>query len=166
LINTCLPHAPLAGHWSSLALATNTRANCFREVAFGHPSANSSRGSDAMGIDLKKVNAEIKDLKSMLAAIDHHVEECRLRYFEDPWATQIRRTLTFERHRVQRRLEELTFVCRCIGERALGPASALSFRSLAGSGRRNGEGVEVIGRAISDLKRDRPMLRIIQGGHS
>lgn len=119
-----------------------------------------------MGIDLKKVNAEIKDLKSMLASIDQHIEECRLRYFEDPWASQIRRTLTFERHRVQRRLEELTFVCRCIGERALEPASALSFRSLAGSGGRNSEGVEVVDRATSDLKRDRPMLRIIQGGHS
>jgi hypothetical protein len=119
-----------------------------------------------MGIDLIKVNAEITDLKSMLAAIDRHIEECRLRYFEDPWASQIRRRLTFERHRIQRRLEELTFVCRCIGERAPGAASVLSFRSLAGSRERNGEDVEAIDRAISALKRDRPTLRIIQGGHS
>jgi hypothetical protein len=118
-----------------------------------------------MRIDLKKVNAEITDLKSMLAAIDHHIEECRLRYFEDPWASQMRRKLTFQRHRVQRRLEELTFVCRCVGERPLESATVLSFRSLAGSGERNVDDIEVIDRAISDLKRDRPMLRIIQGGH-
>jgi hypothetical protein len=120
-------------------------------------------GSDAMGIDLKKVNVEITDLKSMLAAIDHHIEECRLRYFEDPWAARIRRRLTFERHRVQRRLEELTFVCRCVGERAPEAATVLSFRSFAGSGERNTEDFD---RAISELKRDRPKLRIIQGGHS
>jgi hypothetical protein len=137
----------------------------FSKVAFGHPSANSSRGSDAMAIDLKKVKAEITDLKSMLAAIDHHVEECRLRYFEDPWASQIRRTLTFERHRVQRRLEKLTFVCRCVGERPLQSATVLSFRSLASSDEPNTEDVEVIDRAISNPKRDRPTLRIIQGGH-
>jgi hypothetical protein len=119
-----------------------------------------------MAIDLKKVNAEITDLKSMLAAIDHHVEECRLRYFEDPWASQVRRTLTFERHRVQRRLEKLAFVCRCVGERQLQSATVLSFRSLVGSGERNTKDVEVVDRAIFDLKRDRPMLRIIQGGHS
>jgi hypothetical protein len=119
-----------------------------------------------MGIDLKKVNAEITDLKSMLGAIDHHIEECRLRYFEDPWASQIRRTLTFERHRVQRRLEELAFVCKCVGGRPLKSAAVLSFRSLAGSGERNTEGLELIDRAISDLRPDRPTLRIIQGGHS
>jgi hypothetical protein len=119
-----------------------------------------------MGIDLKKVNAEITDLKSMLAAIDHHIEECRLRYFEDPWASQVRRRLTFERHRVQRRLEELTFVCRCIGGRPPESATVLSFRSVVGSGERTTEDVEVIDRAIADLKRDRPNLRIIQGGHS
>lgn len=119
-----------------------------------------------MGIDLKKVNVEITDLKSMLAAIDRHIEECRLRYFEDPWAAQIRRKLTFERHRVQRRLEELTFVCRCVGERAPESATVLSFRCLAGSGERNTEDVGVFDRTISELKRDRPKLRIIQGGHS
>ncbi len=57
-----------------------------------------------MGIDLKKVSAEITDLESMLAAIDRDIDECRLRYFEHPWGSQIRRTLTFERHRLQRRL--------------------------------------------------------------
>jgi hypothetical protein len=119
-----------------------------------------------MGIDLKKINVEITDLKSMLAAIDHHIEECRLRYFEDPWASQIRKRLTFERHRVQRRLEKLTFVCRCVGERAPESATVLSFRSFLGSGERNTEDVEVFDRAISGLKRDRPPLRIIQGGHS
>jgi hypothetical protein len=119
-----------------------------------------------MGIDLKKVNVEITDLKSMLAAIDHHIEECRLRYFEDPWAAQIRRRLTFERHRVQRRLEKLTFVCRCVGARAPEAATVLSFRSFAGSGERNNEEVDAFDRAISELKRDRPKLRIIQGGHS
>jgi hypothetical protein len=119
-----------------------------------------------MAIDLKKVKAEITDLKSMLAAIDQHVEECRLRYFEDPWASQIRRTLTFERHRVQRRLEKLTFVCRCVGERPPQSATVLSFRSLVSPGEPNTEDVEVIDRAISNPKRDRPTLRIIQGGHS
>jgi hypothetical protein len=118
-----------------------------------------------MAIDLKKVKAEITDLKSMLAAIDHHVEECRLRYFEDPWASQIRRTLTFERHRVQHRLEKLTFVCRCVGERPPQSATVLSFRSLVSSGEPNTEDGEVIDR-VSNPKRDRPTLRIIQGGHS
>ena len=118
-----------------------------------------------MAIDLKKVKAEITDLKSMLAAIDQNVEECRLRYFEDPWASQIRRKLTFERHRVQRRLEKLSFVCRCVGEPQLQSATVLSFRSLAASVERNSEDVEAIDRTLFHPKRDRPALRIIQGGH-
>jgi hypothetical protein len=42
-INTCLPHAPPAGHWSSLALVLVARANGF----FGAPMAWSSRLSGA-----------------------------------------------------------------------------------------------------------------------
>jgi len=118
-----------------------------------------------MAIDLKKVKAEITDLKSMLAAIDHQVEECRLRYFEDPWASQIRRKLTLEKHRVQRRLEKLSFVCSCVGGRPLQSATVLSFRSLAASVEHHSEDVEAIDRTIFHPKQDRPALRIIQGGH-
>lgn len=120
-----------------------------------------------MGIDFKEVNAEITDLKSVLAAIDRRIEECRLGYFEHPWAwSQTRRTLTFERHRVQRRLEELTFVCRCAGERPPESAAVLSFGSLAGSRERNTDDVEHCDQPNSDVRLGRPMLRIIQGGHS
>jgi hypothetical protein len=123
-----------------------------------------------MGIDLKKVNAEIADLKSMLAVIDRDIDECRLRYFEHPWAwSQRRRTLTFERHRVQRRLEELTFVCSCVRARPLESATILSFASLASLGERNAEGLELPDQATCEMQPDemqpnRPALRVIQGG--
>jgi len=49
-------------------------------------------GGFAMRIDLKKVNAEMTDLRSKLAAIDNDLDECRRRHFEHPRArSQIRR---------------------------------------------------------------------------
>ena len=96
-----------------------------------------------MRIDLRKVNAEIARLRSRLAAIDNDLDECRRRHFEHPWAlSQIRRGLTFERHRVQRRLEDFTFARRCAGGRPLGPVVMLSFRSLASEGEHDAEGLE------------------------
>ena len=101
-----------------------------------------------MRIDLKKVNAEIAGLRSRLAAIDSGLDECRRRHFEHPWAwSQIRRGLTFERHRVQRRLEDFTFARRCAGGRPRGPVVMLSFRSLADEGEENAEGVDHDGQA-------------------
>ena len=96
-----------------------------------------------MRIDLRKVNAEIARLRSRLAAIDTDLDECRRRHFEHPSAwSQIRRGLTFERHRVQRRLEEFTFARRCVGGRPLGPVVMLSFRSLASEREQDTEGFE------------------------
>jgi hypothetical protein len=96
-----------------------------------------------MRIDLKKVNAEIAGLHSRLAAIDSGIDECHRRHFEHPWAwSQIRRGLTFERHRLQRRLEDFTFARRCAGGRPRGPVVMLSFRSLASDGYENADGVE------------------------
>jgi|GraSoi_2013_40cm_1033754.scaffolds.fasta_scaffold121629_1 hypothetical protein len=96
-----------------------------------------------MQIDLKEVNAEIAGLRSRLAAIDSGIDECRRRHFEHPWAwSQIRRALTFERHRAQRRLEDFTFARRCAGGRPRGPVVMLSFRSLASEGEPDTEGVE------------------------
>jgi hypothetical protein len=96
-----------------------------------------------MRIDVKKVNAEIARLRSRLAAIDSGIDECRRRHFEHPSAwSQIRRGLTFERHGVQRRLEEFTFARRCAGGRPRGPVLMLSFRSLASAGEENTEGLE------------------------
>jgi hypothetical protein len=96
-----------------------------------------------MRIDLKKVNAEIAGLRSRLAAIDSCIDECRRRHSEHPWAwSQIRRGLTFERHRVQRRLEEFTFARRCAGGRPRGPVLMLSFRSLASEGEPDTDSVE------------------------
>ena len=49
-------------------------------------------GGFAIRIDLKKVNAEMTDLRSKLAAIDNDLDECRRRHFEHPRArSQIRR---------------------------------------------------------------------------
>jgi len=94
-----------------------------------------------MRIDLQEVDAEITALRSRLAAIDDDLDACRLRYFQYPWAwSQIRRTLTFERHRVQRRLEQFTFARKCAGGQTRRSAAILSFRSLAGPGERSSEG--------------------------
>ena len=107
-----------------------------------------------MGVDLQKVDAEIAALRSRLAAINDDLEECRLGYFEHPWAwSQMRRTLTSERHRVQRRLDEFTFVRKCVGGQQLPYKATPSFRSLVNRGERNG-----------DL--DRLTFRLIQGGRS
>ena len=109
-----------------------------------------------MRIDLKKLNAEIRGLRSQLDAIDNGLDECRRRHFEHPWAwSQIRRGLTFERHRVERRLEEFTFARRCVTGRPLGPVVMLSFRSLANPGERNTEGVEHLGK-VPDWLQDEP----------
>src|SRR5258708_6727214 len=100
-----------------------------------------AQGATLMRIDLRKVNAEIARLRSRLAAIDNDLDECRRRHFEHPWAwSQIRRGLTFERHRVRRRLEDCTFARRCAGGRPLGPVVMLSFRSLASEGEHDTEG--------------------------
>ncbi len=107
-----------------------------------------------MRVDLQKVDAEISTLRSKLAAINDNLDECRRGYFEHPWAwSQMRRTLTFERHRVQRRLEELAFVCRCAGARSLDSAATPSFSSLASPGERN-------------IDLDRLTFQLIQGGRS
>jgi hypothetical protein len=48
--NTCLPHAPPAGHWSSLALVSACQGQSLfwePKAAFDHRSANKSHGSDA-----------------------------------------------------------------------------------------------------------------------
>jgi hypothetical protein len=91
-----------------------------------------------MRLDLQKVDAEIAVLRSKLAAIDNDFDECRLRYFQYPWAwAQIQRGLTLERCRVQRRLEEFTFVRKCTRRRPLEAATVLSFRSLASPDERN-----------------------------
>jgi hypothetical protein len=107
-----------------------------------------------MRVDLQKVDAEIAALRSKLAAINDNLDECRRGYFEHPWAwSQMRRTLTFERHRVQRRLEELAFVCRCAGARPLESVATPSFSSVASPGERN-------------IDLDRLTFQLIQGGRS
>src|SRR5262249_10005389 len=120
-----------------------------------------------MRIDLQEVGAEISALRSKLAAINDDLDECRRGYFEHPWAwSKIRRTLTFERHRVQRRLEELTFVCRCVGARPVESAATPSFGSLARLGEWNAEGPEHLDQATFDSQSNRLTLRLIQGGRS
>jgi len=100
-------------------------------------------------------------LRSKLAAIDNDLDECRQRLFEHPWAwSQIRRGLTFERHRVQRRLEEFTFARKCAGGRLLGPVAMLSFRSLASPGEGNADGVEHLEQA-PDLQDGPPSFETI-----
>ena len=115
-----------------------------------------------MRIDLKKVNAEMTGLRSKLAAIDNGLDECRRRHFEHPWAwSQIRRGLTFERHCVQRRLEEFTFARKCAGGRPSGPVVMLSFRSLASPGERNTEGVEHLEQAPDRFQDGPPSFETI-----
>jgi hypothetical protein len=115
-----------------------------------------------MRIDLKKVNAEIMGLRSRLAVIDDGLDECRRRHFEHPWAwSQIRRGLTFERHRVQRRLEEFTFARKCADRQPPGPVRMLSFRSLASPGERNIESVEDLEQAPGQLQDAPPSFETI-----
>jgi hypothetical protein len=91
-----------------------------------------------MRVDLQKVDAEIAALRSTLAAIDNDLDECRQRYFQYPWAwPQIRRNLSFERYRLQRRLEEFIFTRNCAGGRTCESAPVLSFRSLVSPDERN-----------------------------
>jgi hypothetical protein len=135
--------------------------------AFGHRGVKKAAGATLMRIDLQKINAEITSLRSKLAAINDDLDECRRGYFEHPWAwSKIRRTLTFERNRVQRRIEELTFVCRCVGARPRDSAATVCFRSLARLGEWNTEGPEHLDQATFDLKSNRLTLRLIQGGRS
>jgi hypothetical protein len=120
-----------------------------------------------MRVDLQKLDAEITALRSKLAAINDDLDECRLGYFEHPWAwSQIRRMLTSERHRVQRRLDEIIFARKCVGGRPLGSGAIPSFHSLARLGKRNTEGFEHLDQAPLDVQPDWPMLRVIQGGGS
>jgi hypothetical protein len=125
-----------------------------RKDAFGRPNANQAAGATLMGVDLQKVDVEIAALRSRLSVINDDLDECSLGYFEHPWAwSQMRRLLTFERHRVQRRLDEFTFVRKCVGGRQLPSTVTPSFRSLVNRGERN-----------VDL--DRFTFRLIQGGRS
>jgi hypothetical protein len=131
------------------------------------PGREKAAVATLMRIDLQKVNAEITALLSKLAAINDALDECRRGYFEHPWAwSKMRRTLTFERNRVQLRIEELTFVCRCVGARPVESAAALSFHSLARLGEWNTAGPEHLHQATFDLQPNRLTLRLIQGGHS
>jgi hypothetical protein len=121
---------------------------------FGRPNANGAAGATLMKVDLQKVDAEIAALRSRLAAIIDHLDECRVGYFEHPWAwSQTRRALTSERHRVQRRLDELTFVRKCVGGPQLWSIPTPSFRSLINPGQR-------------DVDLHRLTFRLIQGGRS
>ena len=107
-----------------------------------------------MRIDLQKVDAEITALRSKLAAINDDIDECRRGYFEHPWAwSQMRRALTFERHRVQRRLDEIIFARECVGGQQLRSAATPLFSSLANPGERN-------------VALDGLTFRLIQGGRS
>jgi len=105
-----------------------------------------------MKVDPQQVEVEIAALRSRLAAIDDDLDQCRLGYFEHPWAwSQHRRMLISERHRVQRRLDEFIFARECVVRRPLGSIATASFRSLANLGERNV---------------DRITFRLIQGGRS
>jgi hypothetical protein len=100
-----------------------------------------------MRVDLQKVDAEITALRSRLAAINDNLDECRVGYFEHPWAwSQMRRMFTSERHRVQRRLDELAFARECVGGRQPRSIATPSFHSLEGL--------------------DQITFRLIQGGRS
>ncbi len=164
-INACLPHAPPAGHWPHWPWYQLARAIAFLG-AEGRSSATqartTARGATLMRIDLKKVNAEMTSLRSKLAAIDNDLDECRRRHFEHPGAwSQIRQGLTFERHRVQRRLEEFTFARRCACGRPLGPVVMLSFRSLASPGEPDTEGVEHLEQAPNRFQDGPPSFEAI-----
>jgi hypothetical protein len=107
-----------------------------------------------MKVDLQQVDTEIAALQSRLAAINDNLDECRIGYFEHPWAwSQMRKMLAAERHRAQRRLDEFTFVRKCVGGRQLWSIPTPSFRSLVNPGEGN-----------VDLHR--LTFRLIQGGRS
>jgi hypothetical protein len=149
-VNTCLPHAPPAGIGSALALVKACQGQLLfwdLKDAFGHPNPNEAAGTTLMRVDLQQVDAEIAALRSRLAAINDDLDECRIGYFEHPRAwSQMRRMLTSERHRVQRRLDEFTFARECVGGRQRRSIATPSFRSLEGF--------------------DRLTFRVIQGGRS
>jgi hypothetical protein len=148
LINTRLPHAPPAGIGSALALASIYQGQrFFGSQGKSSATVNEAAGATLMKVDLQQVDAEIATLRSRLAAIDDDLDECRNGYFEHPWAwSQMRRMLTSERHRAQRRLDQFTFVRECVGGRQPPSFATPLFRSL------------------KDL--DRITFRVIQGGHS
>jgi hypothetical protein len=107
-----------------------------------------------MKVDLQQVDAEIAALRSKLAAIDDDLDECRRGYFEHPWAwSQMRRALTSERHRVQRRLDEFAFAREGVGGRQSPHTATPSFHSLVNRGER-------------DVDLARLTFRLIQGGRS
>jgi hypothetical protein len=138
----------LVQRWPRHRLA---RANRFSGVglehSLGRPNANKAAGATFMRVDLQQVDTEIAALRSRLAAINDDLDECRIGYFEHPWAwSQMRRMLTSERHRVQRRLDEFTFVRECVGGRQQRSIATPSFRSLEGL--------------------DQITFRLIQGGRS
>ena len=100
-----------------------------------------------MTVDLQQVDTDIAALRSRLAAINDNLDECRIRYFDHPWAwSQTRKMLTAERHRLQLRLDEFTFLRECAGGRQSRSIAVPSFRSLEG---------------LSQIT-----LRVIQGGRS
>jgi hypothetical protein len=157
LVDTRLPHAPPAGIGSALALASVCQGQLlFRgsEGRLGHPNANEAAGATLMKVDLQQVDTEIAALQSRLAAFNDNLDECRIGYFEHPWAwSQMRKMLAAERHRAQRRLDEFTFVRKCVGGRQLWSIPTPSFRSLVNPGEGN-----------VDLHR--LTFRLIQGGRS
>jgi hypothetical protein len=150
LTDTCLPHAPPAGS-VKLALASACQGQLLFQGglkdAFSRPHANEAAGATFMTVDLQQVDTDIAALRSRLAAINDNLDECRIRYFEHPWAwSQTRKMLTAERHRLQRRLDEFTFLRECAGGRQSRSIAVPSFRSLEGL--------------------DQIMFRVIQGGRS
>src|SRR5262249_14728728 len=133
---------PSGGHWFSIGLGNGyARAASLARVGRRLPSAPGKAigaGATLMKVDLQQVDTEIAALQSRLAAINDNLDECRLGYFEHPWAwSQMRRMLTAEWHHVQRRLDEFTFARECIGGRQLRSVAAPSFRSLASPDERN-----------------------------
>jgi hypothetical protein len=142
----------LVQHWLWHRFA---RANCFSgDLKDALATLNEAAGATLMKVDLQQVDTEIAALQSRLAAINDNLDECRIGYFEHPWAwSQMRKMLAAERHRAQRRLDEFTFVRKCVGGRQLWSIPTPSFRSLVNPGEGN-----------VDLHR--LTFRLIQGGRS
>jgi hypothetical protein len=121
---------------------------------FSRPNANGAVGATLMKVDLLRVDAEIAALRSRIAAINDDLDECRLGYFEHPWAwSQTRRMLTSERHRVQRRLDEFTFARECASGHQPPHTATPSFRSL-------------VNQREQSIDLARLTFRLIQGGRS